>query len=336
MHKIRKLSIITIIIITITSVWISTVTLEKKVLDKHNEISALVKYVIHGVIRINNNTNFIDTATNEGWPGSGTQLDPYLIQGYDIDAHGEKSAFYIGNTSIYFIVEFCYLHNSSSNGIKLYNVSHGTIFNNTCVNNWYGVDVSSSNNNSIENNTCSNNDDGIALGSSTNITIKNNNCSDNSESGILLYSSSSNIIENNKLSSNTAYGINLYSSSNYNIMRYNLISYNVDYGIKIYSESHNIIYNNSFYYNHGSLESYNSQHIQAYDDGTNNYWNTTSGYGNYWRDWQSSNPYLIDGSGGAKDYYPLANPPTVPELSINFILLIILIGILFMLKREIS
>jgi len=52
----------------------------------------------------------------------------------------------------------------------------------------------------------------------------------------------------------------------------NLISHNVDYGIYIYSGSHgNLIYNNSFYYNHGSGGTYNSSHVQAYDGGYNNY-----------------------------------------------------------------
>jgi len=100
----------------------------------------------------------------------------------------------------------------------------------------------------------------------------------------------------------------------------------MEYGIRIYpGVSFNRIWNNSFSRNHGATSVYDPSHIQAYDDGTDNFWNSTGsphGFGNYWGDWTSpdanmdgivDNPYVIDGSAGAMDYYPLTQFPYIPE-----------------------
>ncbi len=113
----------------------------------------------------------------------------------------------------------------------------------------------------------------------------------------------------------------------------------------VYSGSNNLIYLNYFYFNNGSENTYDSSHVQAYDGGTNNHWNTSK-YGNYWLDWAENNdtndqnhdgivdwPYDIKGSAGAKDYYPLKNPESVPELSP---LLIFQIFILFAIFTKLN
>ena len=451
------------------------------------------KYTPHAPIRINSNADF--TSANGVVGGSGTKDDPYIISGWDIDAHGTKNAIYIGNTTAYFVVENCYLHNASSHswpyfygdGITLYNVTNGNLENNTCTNNsedgiyleysnnnvisnnncsnnegsgiaifvssnnrlygnklanngivlwggketfttqdiptnntvngkpvyyyknvnmrnatvpenagqvilgnvsWLkienlrisnasiaieigyssnitirnntctnnsedgieigsssnnvisnnnctnnngnGIEIGSSSNNVISNNTCTNNsEDGIEIGSSSNNVISNNNCTNNNGNGIEIGSSSNNVISNNTCTNNSEDGIEIWWYSNTNVMRFNLISNNHYYGIYIGFGSGNIIYGNSFYYNHGSGDTYNSSYVQALDYGSNNWWNSTSGIGNYWHDWANNNnsndkngdgivdwPYPIPGWAGAKDYYPLKNPLTpVPKLT---------------------
>jgi len=331
-------------------------------------------YIPHGIIRINSNGEFAQIAQNEGWQGDGSENSPYVIEGYEIDAHGEGNAIYIGNTTVYFIIRNCYLHNATDQiypyfagaGITLYNVTKGKLENNTCSNNYGGICLSHSSNNLILNNTCSynniysiyldssssnvissnicsnNNWFGIYLYFSNNNVISNNACNHNDESGTILDHSSSNLISNNTCSNNGYYGIWMYSSSNdNNIIINNLISNNTNYGIYIYSGcSHNRIYNNSFYYNDGSENTFNSLHIQAYDGGSNNYWNSSTGIGNYWHDWANNNntndqngdgivdwPYPIAGSAGAKDYYPLKNPTIVPEFSLFDLILILLVSL---------
>ncbi len=94
-------------------------------------------------------------------------------------------------------------------------------------------------------------------------------------------------------------------------------------------------------------DTYNSWFVQAYDNGTDNHWNSTSGVGNYWHDWANNNdtndqngdgivdwPYPIAGSAGAKDYYPLKTPSggTIPEFSTGlWIVIIVLIVLIAML-----
>ncbi len=148
--------------------------------------------------------------------------------------------------------------------------------------------------------------------------------------GIYLYDSYSNRIDNNTIKNASSYGIRFYSYANRNIVDSNLITKSGSYAIHIYGSNYNRLYNNTLYYNHGSGSIYNNLSVQAYDAGAN-YWNTTSGYGNYWYEWANNNDtndqnsdgivdwaYIIDG-GTAKDYYPLKVPnsyaPVVPEFN---------------------
>ena len=392
-------------------------------------------YTSHSIIRINNDTDFANQASQEGWQGDGSQSNPYVISSYDIDAHGAGDAIYIGNTTVYFVIENCYLHNASLHtlpyfegvGVTLYNVQNGNLSKNILYNNhdnifleysksnllmendmnlsesigiylinsntnnifennitgsgWDGVWLKNSTDNLINKNIIKNNDKvGLGLGLSNNNTLKNNNIAKNGDgiylyddstnnimsgnnitnngNGIVLYSptsnntisgnnitnnqdgiylksSTNNTISGNNITNNQDGGIGLDSSSNNNTIYSNLISNNENYGISIWSGSYDLIYNNSFYYNHGSGDAYNSSHVQVRDEGSNNSWNTTTGIGNYWHDWANNNdtndnnndgivdwPYKIDGTIGVRDKYPLKNatypmPPLAPTAPRN-------------------
>jgi parallel beta-helix repeat protein len=188
--------------------------------------------------------------------------------------------------------------------------------------------LSSASNNSLVNNTCCSNYlyDGINLFLSSNNTLTNNTCSNN-QHGIYLAVSSDNTISNNNCSNNY-YGINLDYSSNDNAIQMNRIENNSGYGIYLYSGSNNRIWNNTFYHNNGAGDTYDSAHIQAYDDGSGNPWNGANGYGNYWSDWTTPDfvprygivdvPYDIAGSAGAQDHYPLTAPQVPTEPIIEF------------------
>ena len=97
-----------------------------------------------------------------------------------------------------------------------------------------------------------------------------------------------------------------------------------------------------FYFNHGSNDSYNTSHVQAYDAGTN-YWNNDT-MGNYWYDWAKNNdtndqngdgivdwPYKIDG-GSNQDEYPLADTSAIPELS--WFLIVPLLALILFFKKH--
>ena len=139
----------------------------------------------HAPIRINNDTDFANQAASEGWKGSGTQGDPYIIENYDIDGNGNGTCLYIGNTTVHFIVRNCSLHDASGNS--------GTYFWNS------GAALYSVTGGILDNNTASNNGNGIYLDYSKRSTITNNNASSNNICGIYISSSSSNLLTNNTM-----------------------------------------------------------------------------------------------------------------------------------------
>ncbi len=540
-HSAKVIAVIGILVIVLLSslaIWLGSSNVKENTM----KISGGgVRYTTHDVIRINNDTDLSNAASS----GSGTQADPYIISGWDIDANGAGAAIYIGNTTKYFVVENCYLHNASfhswpyfgGTGITLYNVKNGKISKNNITDNWDGIALYSSTSNTIRGNNITNNYRGTYLDSSSSNTISGNNITNDIRYGMVAYwnfnegsggtahdvsgngndgtihgatwvkgvsgdalsfdgnkeyvdcgsdailnvsyltitawvkidqspsthyaivdklnypsngyilkleppstgganityytsngtehwvvyenaqiigkwafiaatydgeeqaiwlngekvssiswsgkinastnslciggehesdsfngiidevrvydralsaneiralyhgnitngiemeNSNHNLIANNSINDNNGDGIYL-NSSNSNTISNNSITNNIDYGIHIDSGSYNLIYNNSFYYNYGSEDKYESSHVQAYDNGTNNYWNSSSGIGNYWHDWANNNdtndqnndgivdwPYKIDGSAGSEDHYPLKNatyliPPLAPR-----------------------
>ncbi len=219
------------------------------------------------------------------------------------------------------------------------------------------IEVGFSNHINVMNNNLLNSWEGILFSYSEFSRIENNTSSGHLRYGIRLFYSNYTKIANNTIRQNRWDGIQIYNG-HYNIIRENLLENNDGYGVRIdstnsnnfYSSSHNLVFNNSFYYNHHSFDSYDPSYVQAYDDGTNNYWNSTEGIGNYWHDWANNNdtndespqdgivdwPYNLDGGATSKDYYPLKNPEIpIPELSwILAILLIFLVFVITVQKRK--
>jgi|GEM_PF-1437327 len=235
----------------------------------------------HGTIHINGNDDFANQAATNGWTGDGTQGNPYIIEGYEIDAKGGTYCIWIEFTDVWFIIRNCTVWNATGfrqpegAGICLKNTQHGTLENNTCLSNRWGIFLDTSRDNYIKNNNCSGNLHSIYLSSSRNNPIENNNCSGNSWYGIYLSSSSNNIIMNNNCTGNS-YGIFLESSSINNITN-NKCSANFCNGIYLSSSSNNNIANNNCSNNsNGIVISYSS-----YTNITNNTCSGNSGTGIY-------------------------------------------------------
>jgi len=253
----------------------------------------------------------------------------------------------------------CY---NNSEGIVIDTLCYNNILsNNNCSNNYDdGIYIDKSSNNTLNNNNCSNGDYGIIITqSSKNNTLSNNIFMNNVEYGVWLYKSNNNTLSNNTCKSNNYYGMFLSTSSNDNTLInntcsengyegialngsssneiiWNQICNNTRYGIGVWGSSNNEIWNNTFIDNNGAGSIYDPSHIQAYDDVTGNWWNSTDGYGNYWSDWTTpdnvppwgivDNTYNISGGAGAKDYYPQTTAPIISEPLI-FILAGIMIAI---------
>jgi parallel beta-helix repeat protein len=200
---------------------------------------------------------------------------------------------------------------SDDYGLYVRECENTTVIMNSIQGNAYGTLAYSCFNTTIIGNSFAGNDNGITFRYCTDDTVTSNNVSNN-DVGIYLESSSNNHLVNNTCRGNEV-GVGLLDSDTNDVIG-NLISQSVYYGIYVVSGSLNAIFDNSFCDNNGAGESYDPSHIQACDDGSVNWWNS-SDTGNYWSDWTTPDsiapfgvvdvPYEIDGGAGAKDYYPL-------------------------------
>lgn len=257
--------------------------------------------------------------------------------------------------------------NGNGYGIYLWVSDHNTISHNDCSWNGQGICMSGADNNKFIGNKCDhtgkgyeldhccnnslignscnyNRDEGIRLTDlSENNTLDGNNCSDNDLIGIQVVISSNNTVIRNTVFSNGGDGISVetylpHGLSRYNLIANNTVSDNMLWGITVSSDSEsNRIWNNTLICNNGATHIYNVTHIQACDDGLNNWWNSTDGYGNNWSDWTTPDdvppygivdvPYNISGSAGAKDYHPLTTAPEPkPESGMMPLVVIVLLA----------
>ncbi len=145
-------------------------------------------YIPHSPITITNNTDFF----RQGWPGNGTEDDPYVIESFNITA--SSTGIKVSNTDVYFEVRNCLISapsQSSSDGIVLENVTHGTV--KGCVVELYsaGVHLWSSFSCRLANNTVSNNELGFSVSSSSSISLMDNTATSNGIYGVYIYGSDS-------------------------------------------------------------------------------------------------------------------------------------------------
>ncbi|MFX0171336.1 MAG: NosD domain-containing protein [Candidatus Hodarchaeota archaeon] len=109
---------------------------------------------------------------DEGWPGTGTNVDPYIIDGLNISDYPSE-LIEIQNVDVYFIIRNCILTNGTT-GIYFAYVTNGQISNNTLSRNDQGIVLTYSANNTITQNTLNKNNDGISLEDSANNTLTQN------------------------------------------------------------------------------------------------------------------------------------------------------------------
>ncbi|MHA1577030.1 MAG: right-handed parallel beta-helix repeat-containing protein [Candidatus Thorarchaeota archaeon] len=78
----------------------------------------------HVPIFINKTADFV----TQGWPGSGTSGDPYVISGLNITYANGMVSIEIRNTDAYFVIRDCYINQGSTEwGIELNYATHGTV-----------------------------------------------------------------------------------------------------------------------------------------------------------------------------------------------------------------
>lgn len=193
-----------------------------------------------GVISIKGDDEF--TAANGVVRGSGTQANPYIIEGWTIDSssygtdYGEDTGIYIFDTTKYFVIRNCRVKDAPEYGvgISLYLVSNGKIENCVLRTNLNGISLGGSYNIIISDNTIENNRNaGISNGatSSDNVTISNNIITGNADEGIEFHYLTNSYIFNNTIRNNDQ-GIYMSSSSTSTVSN-NIVQENKKAGIEV-------------------------------------------------------------------------------------------------------
>ena len=243
----RKIIVITVTTLIIFSLNMSTTVSMSTVDDYKISKPFNLALTLHGPIEIITDDNF----TDYGFPGSGTDVDPYIIQEYNITTTS-GSGISIEDTTKYFVIRDCYIdadidgiyirsadgtatiinnicNNNNDDGIYLWQTS-SILINNTCNNNNYGICMYGSAGSTLTNNICNNNDRGIILYSSLSSTLTNNTCNNNNV-GIDLDSSSGSTLADNTCTNNLD-GINVGRSS-FSTWTNNTCTNNIDRGIYV-------------------------------------------------------------------------------------------------------
>ena len=232
-------------------------------------------------IAIDGLEHFLSLIREENWPGEGTSLNPYIIEGITINGSYGKFLISISRTNVHFHIRNCTLM-SGEIGLYLSNVKNGIISHNTFQNTYDAIKFEFADNNIITCNTINTNYNGISVESNNN-TIAKNIIFSNKKSGIILQKGSkNNIIRNNAIYNNRENGIYLGEATKNTITK-NMIVNNHHTSIALGSKSQsNLIEWNDFK---------NNPNIVDY--GRNNAF-----FGNYWYEWENNKSYIpISGNG---------------------------------------
>jgi len=202
-------------------------------------------------IRIDSDIDLRNLASTNGWNGSGSQSDPFIIENLTINDPSSNDCLYIGNTTDHLMIRNCSFTNLStgligtfagSSGINLYNSHNVNITNTNCSSNRIqGIKVQYCDNINITGNYCYDNQDGIFVYYSSKIRIEDNRIEDHSGKGIyILNLAKFTVINNNSIENNF---IGIKSGSDYTIITNNT-SIQDDYGIYLSGSSSSRIESN--------------------------------------------------------------------------------------------
>jgi len=176
-----------------------------------NGILAKGDYTLHDPIKILSDKDF--NAANGVTSGSGTQADPYIIEGWEIDLSGKDSSgiqivsSLLSPVTKYFVIRNCYIHDGQEKGqdgiaLNLLKKAQGSIENCITERNKKGIDIYG-NGIQIKNCVSNYNDFGILVEpDGKNIVIDHCDLSNNIFDGILIYCRSTVTVTNCNISDN--------------------------------------------------------------------------------------------------------------------------------------
>ncbi len=270
MNRIRKsfaLGIVFLLLATSVTLTVDS-SPSQEVIDEPEDFKKIGRSASHRQtpIRIDNNTDLAEQAEANDWPGDGNSWDPYVIEGYHIDAHGHGYGIYIGNVTDHFTIRECTIEGSSGNegeyyrnsGIYIYNTANGRIQSNIIYDNDVGIVLNGSNENTIVQNDIVENSEGLNLMGSYHNLLGSNHVLENEGVGISIKDSYENQISYNNASYNEAHGL-LIVDSNSNYVSQQESRGNDGTGIAMIRAQGNLISNSDFSENVVGIEMESSE-----------------------------------------------------------------------------
>ncbi len=201
-------------------------------------------YTPHAPIYIEGDIDFIPVNGVSG--GTGTQADPYVIEGWEIDA-STQDGILIRATGVHFVIRDVYVHSAGLNqkAISLIGVSNGSVENAVLWNNMLGTRIIDSENITITGGDYSDSDfHGVYADNVANLTIDGLNASSNGRYGIWINKASNSLLKGNSVSSNLRTGVYVVLSNNVSVIGNN-VSGNDLHGLHIRLSENVTIANNN-------------------------------------------------------------------------------------------
>ncbi len=298
----------------------------------------------HEPISIDSNENLILTASQEGWPGDGSEESPIVIKGLSITSI--SYGIHIANVDLHFRIEECLIQSSDAGldwrfGILIENCSQASvekcvIWNQTfgiCLSNSdaayvyrteiyesiWGVFVNESSGawlHSLDIIVCK---VGIGINGSSYTYVDQTIIDHSMYSGIECINDYGTVLRHNQIIGSEV-GVVMAENENWAFEESIIESCNI--GLKtIFSSVGNVLFSmirnssesgislSTYCSNITILKNWfgpdNTQN--AHDDGEGNNWSDTySQEGNYWDDYSGNGTYLIPGNAGSVDLYPIS------------------------------
>jgi len=293
----------------------------------------------HAPILIIGDASF--TAANGVVSGSGTAGEPYIIEGWDINASSAGPAgIVVCNTTRHFVIRDVFVHDGGSSipGILFWNVTNGQVLETKVTKSNPAVALALSSGNKISNNTITSmisGGSGVMLVLSSSNIVSGNTLTDiyagiwllgwftgiegwgassntisgntltNNQIGVVLSNATSNTVSNNTVTYSSA-GIWLVSANSSQVSRNTItwLGFGSPWGIVMRNSTSNKIYHNNFINGSALLLSLPNEWDDGYPSG-----------GNFWSDYTGTDlngdgigdtPYTIDANN--QDRYPLIFP----------------------------
>jgi len=259
---------IALAIMMVAGAGLGVFSLVNKSVDKEKGGMATPMFMTHSPILIESEAAL--TVANGVTGGNGTAGNPFIIQGWDIDASAAAIGvgLAVSNTTSHLVIRNVNVHSglSSNLGIGLINVTNCTVENSRSNDNVAGIAAMMCNHIVIQNNTVDDNQmEGILIFDSNYALIANNMVVDGWQLGVALFNSTGSSVVNNTMSLNSVAGLALEfcngTTVSGNILEHNMqglmvimsdwsqidhnkLFQNVNYGVFMMFSNNNTLFSN--------------------------------------------------------------------------------------------